>query len=208
LPIDTKLCTICDQNKHLAAECPTKQRRQEWKQYHTEQANKFGNLYQRFKPAKTTPIRNIARENKMTNQKNHNQTYASILKNNQPGPSTNQTNPEETNTILDILKHIQADITEIKTKIQDLDERVTWIESTYENEIKDTMEEDNHKQQTQQLHNLTQESRTQSPSQDIRDQQESLHNSIGRIEANMAQVFNLFGEATNTIAHNQFNTNQ
>ncbi|CAG8548574.1 14642_t:CDS:2 [Acaulospora colombiana] len=43
MPMDTKLCAICDQYNHLAAQCPRKEIYQQWTEYNKGQAEHFRN---------------------------------------------------------------------------------------------------------------------------------------------------------------------
>jgi hypothetical protein len=57
--IPTKLCAICDKTDHLATQCPIKEKFQEHRQNRQAQASKYGRLYQRFKPAGTSTLRQL-----------------------------------------------------------------------------------------------------------------------------------------------------
>jgi hypothetical protein len=142
-PIDTKLCAICNNSEHLAAQCPIKERRTQWNTYNQEQASRFDRLYNKFKPAKTTQIRNMYQQ-RTTSRKTTPASYATAARGDPQGThqEIQQTmNKEDLKTIINMLQEVKQEISELKQQVQLLDERVTWIESTYEEEVQNEMEQ-------------------------------------------------------------------
>jgi hypothetical protein len=196
-PIDTKLCAICDNSDHLVAECPTKSRREQWQSYNEEQANKFRRLYQRFKPAKTMQIRNSFIKTNPPIKRTPG-SYASAARNSMNNNlRTSQTEPNDLSTVLNMLKEIKEDIIQIKLDVQDLNERVKWIESTYDNETPE-MDTTNETNEINEDNNTPAPESQDNPTQDIKEKQRELQNSINKIDANMSAIFNVLGNVTSS----------
>jgi predicted nucleic acid-binding Zn-ribbon protein len=128
-------------------------------------------------------------------------------------PPQNRTENQDLHNIINLLKNIQSEIESIKNQVQDLNERVTWIESTYETETKEMMEELTSNKQdptTNQIKPKTNnnENMQHKETQDIHSKQATLQGSIDRVEANMSAIINVLGSVTSSsLVNNNFPPN-
>jgi hypothetical protein len=94
--------------------------------------------------------------------------------------------------LIEILQNIQQDIREIKTKIDNLEHRVAWIESTYEEEAHQIWENMEQDELTPERNNTTSPDRESIS--DIRATQEALNESLNRVDNNMQRIFDYLGQ--------------
>jgi hypothetical protein len=208
-PMEQKLCAICNQATHLAANCPTKAKRQQWQEYHHNQAQRFGNLYKRFQPARTAPIRAIA-TSIQTQKDKENRTYANIVKEHRNSNPMN--NSEDTQTLLHT---IIQEIREIKQKVDALEERIIWMEDNWDNNTQekttqsptnqtDEMETESTPKPTgnPQAHTPAQATQSTIVSQ-VRSEQNAIHSSLEKLENAMHTMASSIGISIN--GHNTTN---
>jgi hypothetical protein len=203
--VQTKLCSICDSADHLVVACPIKHQREERRELQWNQANKFGNLYNRYKPANTFQIRKIAKEIRPSRiNTTLNKSYAEALK--QPRP--NNQHHKDNNQVMNMLKSIKHEIAQIKIEIVKINKRVDLLEQDayYQHVDDDTMEETTSSSETEETPS-EHESINYSPStlnnnfttpseqiSDIRSIQHNLLNTVDRIGDNMHQFMSTYGD--------------
>jgi predicted nucleic acid-binding Zn-ribbon protein len=105
---------------------------------------------------------------------------------------------EDLSTVLNMLREIKEDIAQIKTEVQDLNERVRWIESTYEDEVEAAMDATNDINETNGASDSAVPDSQDNPTQGIQEKQRALQNSINKIDANMSAIINVLGNVTSS----------
>jgi Skp family chaperone for outer membrane proteins len=127
-------------------------------------------------------------------------SYAAAAKTQNSNPQQREEVPESLNTmlnhILNALNEIRQEMTQIKRKVAAINTRVEWIESTYEQEVQVEME----------ATDCLPIEETPTPpkdTNDIREKQTNLQQSINRMESNMSSIINVLGNITATSVNSQ-----